>query len=232
MAGQWGEQRAGPRAGRPPAVDGGDPDVRRGGRRPDGRGPDTAPARAGRHVLHHHRRGRDPGLRDPLRSAPAGRGRRRDRRAHRHRGRAAGGLAAAGLPPRVRRPRLRRPGRARHDAGRLRPLAGPAAAAGHGGPDRGPGDRWPAQADAARRSGDAKLLPQFDLGQYSLPVQPGRSYTLGTWYHSTARTQYSVYYRTWSGRWVYWTSSPYFPACQDWTQASWATPPLPAARAG
>lgn len=81
-------------------------------------------------------------------------------------------------------------------------------------------------------SGDAKLLPQFDLGQCSLPVQPGRSYSLGTWYHSTARTQYSVYYRTWSGRWVYWTSSPYFQASQDWTHARWATPPLPAGARG
>ncbi|MGI8447803.1 MAG: polysaccharide deacetylase family protein, partial [Streptosporangiaceae bacterium] len=81
-------------------------------------------------------------------------------------------------------------------------------------------------------SGDAKLLPQFDLGQCSLPVRPGRSYTLGTWYQSTARTQYSVYYRTWSGRWVYWTSSPYFPASPGWAHARWATPPVPAAASG
>jgi peptidoglycan/xylan/chitin deacetylase (PgdA/CDA1 family) len=81
-------------------------------------------------------------------------------------------------------------------------------------------------------SGDAKLLPQFDLGECSLPVQAGRSYTLGTWYQSTAATQYSVYYRTWSGRWVYWTSSPYFRASQGWTHAGWATPPLPAGARG
>ena len=81
-------------------------------------------------------------------------------------------------------------------------------------------------------SGDAKLLPQFDLGECSLPVQPGRSYTLGTWYQSTAATQYSVYYRTWSGRWVYWTSSPYFPASPGWAQARWATPPRAGGRTG
>jgi hypothetical protein len=81
-------------------------------------------------------------------------------------------------------------------------------------------------------SGDAKLLPQFDLGECSLPVQAGRSYTLGTRYQSTAQTQFSVYYRTWPGRWVYWTSSPYFPASQGWSQASWATPPLPAGARG
>jgi hypothetical protein len=37
-------------------------------------------------------------------------------------------------------------------------------------------------------NGDAKLLPQFDLGERSLPVQAGRSYTLGAWYQSTAAT--------------------------------------------
>ena len=53
---------------------------------------------------------------------------------------------------RVRRPRLRRPGRARHDAGRLRPLARRAAAAGHGGP--GPWSQvigGPGPAGAGRR---------------------------------------------------------------------------------
>ena len=81
-------------------------------------------------------------------------------------------------------------------------------------------------------SGDATLLPQFDLGECSLPVRPGRSYTLGSWYQSTARTQYSVYYRTWTGRWVYWTSSPYLPASSGWAQARWATPPVPAGASG
>ncbi|MGD0927760.1 MAG: polysaccharide deacetylase family protein [Streptosporangiaceae bacterium] len=81
-------------------------------------------------------------------------------------------------------------------------------------------------------SGDAKLLPQFDLGQCSLPVRAGRSYTLSAWYQSTARTQYSAYYRTWSGRWVYWTSSPYFAASPHWSQARWATPPVPAGASG
>ena len=81
-------------------------------------------------------------------------------------------------------------------------------------------------------SGDAKLLPRFDLGECSLPVRPGRSYTLGTWYQSTARVQYSVYYRTWSGRWAYWTSSPYFQASQGWAQARWAAPPVPAGASG
>ena len=95
------------------------------------------------------------------------------------------------------------------------------------------GGRWAERLTVTGyHSGDAKLLPQFDLGQCSLPVRPGRSYTLGTWYQSTARTQYSVYYRTWSGRWAYWTSSPYFPASPGWAHARWATPPVPAGATG
>jgi peptidoglycan/xylan/chitin deacetylase (PgdA/CDA1 family) len=81
-------------------------------------------------------------------------------------------------------------------------------------------------------SGDAKLLQQFDLGQCSLPVTPGRAYTLGSWYRSSAAIQYSVYYRTASGRWAYWTSGPYFPASSGWAQATWVTPPVPAGASG
>ena len=62
--------------------------------------------------------------------------------------------------------------------------------------------RWAERlAVTAYHSGDAKLLQQFDLGQCSLPVTPGRAYALGSWYRSSAAIQYSVYYRTASGRW-------------------------------
>jgi peptidoglycan/xylan/chitin deacetylase (PgdA/CDA1 family) len=81
-------------------------------------------------------------------------------------------------------------------------------------------------------SGDAKLLPRFDLGQCALPVRPGRSYLLSSWYQSSARVQYAVYYRTWPGRWVYWTSSPFLPASAGWAHAPWTTPPLPAGASG
>ncbi|HUY49195.1 MAG TPA: hypothetical protein VMV92_26330 [Streptosporangiaceae bacterium] len=33
----------------------------------------------------------------------------------------------------------------------------------------------------SHHGGDARLLPEFDLGQCSLPVRAGRCYTLGTW---------------------------------------------------
>lgn len=65
-----------------------------------------------------------------------------------------------------------------------------------------------------------------------LPVRPGQSYTLGTWYQSTARTQYSVYCRAAAGSWVYWASSPFFPASQGWAHARRATPPVPAGASG
>jgi peptidoglycan/xylan/chitin deacetylase (PgdA/CDA1 family) len=80
----------------------------------------------------------------------------------------------------------------------------------------------------AHSSGDTKLLPRFDLGQCAPPATPGSAYQLTAWYHGTVRTQYSVYYRTPQGRWVYWTSSPFFAPASTWTQASWRTPALPA----
>jgi len=93
--------------------------------------------------------------------------------------------------------------------------------------------RWAERLTITRyHGGDAKLLPQFDLGQCSLPVRPGSAYTLGTWYQSSASTQYAVYYRTWTGRWVYWRSSPFFPASPGWAHVSWTTPRLPAGATG
>lgn len=76
--------------------------------------------------------------------------------------------------------------------------------------------------------GDAKLLQRFDLGECSLPVRSGHSYRLGTWYHSSTRTQFAVYVRGASGAWRYWISSPFFGKTQDWKHAQWRTPPVPA----
>ena len=85
---------------------------------------------------------------------------------------------------------------------------------------------------SSRASGDAKLLQQFDTGQCSLPVTPGQAYQLSSWYESATRTQYAVYYRLASGRWVYWTSSPYFAASGQWAKAQWQTPPVPPGATG
>jgi peptidoglycan/xylan/chitin deacetylase (PgdA/CDA1 family) len=93
--------------------------------------------------------------------------------------------------------------------------------------------RWAQSATITRYAGgDAKLLQRFDLGACSLPVASGTPYQLGTWYQATARTQYAVYYRTPSGKWAYWRSSPFFPASSRWAQAVWQTPPVPADATG
>lgn len=76
-------------------------------------------------------------------------------------------------------------------------------------------------------SGDAKLLPQFDLGTCSPTVTPGRTYSLRAWYISTSVTQYAVYLRTRAGVWQYWTSSPWFASSDAYVQASWVTPAIP-----
>jgi hypothetical protein len=81
-------------------------------------------------------------------------------------------------------------------------------------------------------SGDAKILPSFDLGSCAPGAVEGASYELGTWYTSTTVTQFAVYLRTVGGGWEYWTSSPWFGASAEWTQALWATPPIPAGYTG
>lgn len=75
--------------------------------------------------------------------------------------------------------------------------------------------------------GDAKLLTKMDLGECSPNARPGESYILSSWYMSDSPAQYSVYYRTASGLWKYWTSSPWFDPANRWAQATWATPPAP-----
>lgn len=80
----------------------------------------------------------------------------------------------------------------------------------------------------SHKSGDSKLLQRFDLGECAPTAAPGGGYQLSAWYHGTVRTQFSVYYREPSGRWVYWTTSPFFAPSDTWTQASWRTPALPA----
>lgn len=80
--------------------------------------------------------------------------------------------------------------------------------------------------------GDAKLLPTFDTGGCSPAATAGHSYQIGAWYKSTGNTQFELYYRNATGGFVYWTSSPYFPAAAGYTQALWSTPPLPAGATG
>lgn len=81
-------------------------------------------------------------------------------------------------------------------------------------------------------SGDAKLLPTLDLGYCTPSATAGHTYKLGTWYKSSAVTQYALYYRDTIGHWIYWTSSPWFAGSSTYTQANWTTPPVPAGATG
>ncbi|TIH33026.1 polysaccharide deacetylase family protein [Subtercola vilae] len=81
-------------------------------------------------------------------------------------------------------------------------------------------------------SGDAKLLPQFDLGACAPTVVPAHTYSLRSWYTSSVVTQYAVYLRDSIGVWRYWTSSPWFAASATYTEAVWTTPAIPAGMTG
>ena len=76
--------------------------------------------------------------------------------------------------------------------------------------------------------GTARLMPTLDLGECAPTVTAGKSYNLSAWYKSDVSTQYDLYYRTALGTWAYWTSSPYFAASNDYVEATYATPAVPA----
>jgi len=82
------------------------------------------------------------------------------------------------------------------------------------------------------KEGDAKLVPQLDLGACAPTVIPGHRYFLHTWYTSTTVTQYSVYLRNSQGVWDYWLSSPWYEASSDWASAEWVLPPIPEGSTG
>ncbi|SDT13047.1 Putative cell wall binding repeat 2 [Microterricola viridarii] len=77
-------------------------------------------------------------------------------------------------------------------------------------------------------TGDAKRLQIFDGGACAPTVVEGQTYSLRSWYKATGVTQFTVYYRQTDGSWIYGTSSPWFAAATDYTQALWTTPAIPA----
>jgi peptidoglycan/xylan/chitin deacetylase (PgdA/CDA1 family) len=81
---------------------------------------------------------------------------------------------------------------------------------------------------AGHTSGSGALLPYLDTGECAPSAAAGHTYLAKAWYTSTFTTQFDVHYRTGTGSWLYWTSSPYFPASATWAQASWTTGPVPA----
>ena len=81
-------------------------------------------------------------------------------------------------------------------------------------------------------SGDAALMIKQDLGQCAPGAVPGDSYIVSGRYRGTVPTRFLFWYRDANGRWRYWTQSPRFAAASSWTQATWATPAVPAGATG
>jgi peptidoglycan/xylan/chitin deacetylase (PgdA/CDA1 family) len=82
------------------------------------------------------------------------------------------------------------------------------------------------------RSGTARLLSHFDLGQYAPTPRVGDSYELGAYYKSTVPVLFSVFTRDALGEWKYWTASPPMPASAGWRKATFTTPKIPAGVSG
>ena len=76
-------------------------------------------------------------------------------------------------------------------------------------------------------SGAARLIVRQDLGQCAPAVVPGDKYLMSAWYKSDTPTRFGLWYRDSVGGWHSWTQSPQFAASSTWTQAVWATPPIP-----
>jgi peptidoglycan/xylan/chitin deacetylase (PgdA/CDA1 family) len=77
-------------------------------------------------------------------------------------------------------------------------------------------------------SGNAALITTQDLGQCAPSAVAGDSYSVSAWYQSTTPTRFVFWYRDANGGWHSWTKSPQFAAASSWTQATWATPAVPA----
>ena len=78
-----------------------------------------------------------------------------------------------------------------------------------------------------RKSGTAQIVPTMDLGACAPEVTAGRLYTLGAWYKSSGPVVFNTYYRTATGRWVFWVSSPPLAASSGWTRGTWTAPAVP-----
>jgi len=80
---------------------------------------------------------------------------------------------------------------------------------------------------AGLSSGDAKMVTNFDLGECSPTVVTGHSYRFSAYYQSTVPVSFTIYGRTSTGVWSYWTNSPTFAPSGGWSQATWISPPVP-----
>lgn len=86
-------------------------------------------------------------------------------------------------------------------------------------------------------SGDRKLVTAQDTTSCVPSATVGHTYQAGLWYRGTwgagVVVKLTMYTRTSSGSWVYWTSGPTLSATSTWTQTpSYTTPPAPAGATG
>ncbi len=77
-------------------------------------------------------------------------------------------------------------------------------------------------------SGDAKLVPRFDLGHCAPSTTTGHTYRTGLSYISDAPVVFTLYTRNAAGTWAYWTGSQAFPASSTWRRATFLSPAVPA----
>ncbi|QFG24405.1 polysaccharide deacetylase family protein [Actinomadura sp. WMMB 499] len=83
----------------------------------------------------------------------------------------------------------------------------------------------------SRISGDRKLVTRQDAGTCAPTAIPGHRYELGVWFKGswpgTVRAKMSIYYRTASGVWTFWTNGPALAETGTWQRSLVTTPPIP-----
>ncbi len=77
-------------------------------------------------------------------------------------------------------------------------------------------------------SGTADLIPTLDNGSCAPTVTPGNNYTVSAYYESSVPVYFTLYSRSSTGTWSYWTQSPNFAPASTWTLATWTTQAVPA----
>jgi peptidoglycan/xylan/chitin deacetylase (PgdA/CDA1 family) len=77
------------------------------------------------------------------------------------------------------------------------------------------------------KSGAARLLSDFDLGQYAPTPEAGKTYEVGAYYKSTVPVLFYLFTRDHTGEWKFWTSSAAMRASPGWRKAKFTTPKIP-----
>ncbi|MBE1530934.1 polysaccharide deacetylase family protein [Actinomadura algeriensis] len=84
----------------------------------------------------------------------------------------------------------------------------------------------------SRTSGDRKLVTRQDAGTCAPAAIPGHRYELGVWFKgswpATVNAKMSIYYRSATGAWVFWTNGPALAETGTWQRSLVTTPPVPA----